>query len=635
MIAIDTETYPFSPGNQLPRIVCLTWADESGKVGIYLHDDARRYLATLLRSGEHIVGHSVSYDMGCAMTNWPELVPDIIRAYEEDRIKCTRLWSKLWHNVLGIPLNKGRTQAKGYWGLARLCERWDIPPPDKANPWRTRYNELDGVSLSDWPADALQYALYDAACTMAVAQRMPSVPDVAGQSRWDTGLRLSSAYGMRTDQPKVVQWAIDLEAERARIGAELLSAGLVREGASGKRIKNQGALRSRVIDSLGDRAPKTAPSSRHPNGQVKFDSRTCLDTDDPLLHQYARYSGICAALDRELPMLREPYVHTFYDLAATGRSTSGRDGDGRGGNMQNMTKASGSRQCFRTHRDDQVFCFIDFSGLELSTLGELCVVMGTGDKLASAIRDGRDAHAEFGASLLGIPVDRFDRRNPEHAEARQNAKDANFGYPGGAGWRAYQASVWQRYGRRIDDATAKQLRRGWRRMWPDAVRYQKLVDQCLNGLCLQCARPTMSGTQCPECGSDVACGTLVQYLSGRIRGGLTYTSGCNTLFQGLGGDVTKATLWALTKAGFSVSAFVHDEYGCEVERRHAVEAAHEIRRICESTARAWLPHAPPKAEPVLTTRWIKADPLVINGELRVIDADAGKGLDGRWRPLAY
>jgi predicted oxidoreductase len=76
----------------------------------------------------------------------------------------------------------------------------------------------------------------------------------------------------------------------------------------------------------------------------------------------------------------------------------------------------------------------------------------------------------------------------------------------------------------------------------------------------------------------------------------------------------------LTKAGFAVAVFVHDEYVIEVDKASAVEAAYEIKTILERVASAWLPAAPARVEPVLATRWVKYDPLYDSaGRLALIE----------------
>jgi hypothetical protein len=447
---IDCETHLIEPGNMLPRIVSLQWCDAQENIGIYLRDDARAFLHALLDSSERIIGHNIAFDMGCAMTNWSELVPKVVAAYDAGRVHCTMLWEMLRHIALGLRLNK---RPKGYFALGGCCDRFGVTHADKESEWRLRYGELECVPLSEWPPEALEYALLDAISNKQLADRLPVLPDVAEQSRWAQWLTLSSAYGILTDQPAVAKWAAQKSARKAELQVALAEAGLVR---ADKGSRDMGAIRSRIVSAYGlDNAPKTSPSKSHPHGQVKTSAEVCRDSKDPLLISMAEYLAVDAALNRELPMLQAPMVHTRYGLAATGRSTSSRGEDGSGGNLQNMTKASGSRLCFMP-RDGNVFCIIDYSGLELGTLGQLCAIMGCGNNLSNAVLEGIDPHRMMAAAILDVSYE--DAPNhPDYNKVREASKPANFGFSGGLGVLAFIAYAHGKFGVDVTAIEAKKL----------------------------------------------------------------------------------------------------------------------------------------------------------------------------------
>ena len=54
-------------------------------------------------------------------------------------------------------------------------------------------------------------------------------------------------------------------------------------------------------------------------------------------------------------------------------------------------------------------------------------------------------------------------------------------------------------------------------------------------------------------------GIDVATLTGRIRGGVTFTQACNTPFSGLAADGAKLAIWNLTQIGYRIVGFVHDE----------------------------------------------------------------------------
>lgn len=65
-------------------------------------------------------------------------------------------------------------------------------------------------------------------------------------------------------------------------------------------------------------------------------------------------------------------------------------------------------------------------------------------------------------------------------------------------------------------------------------------------------------------------GATCATLTGRLRGGISYTQARNTPFSGLAADGAKLALWDLLHQGFNVVAFVHDEI--VVELRYTPDA---------------------------------------------------------------
>jgi len=68
-------------------------------------------------------------------------------------------------------------------------------------------------------------------------------------------------------------------------------------------------------------------------------------------------------------------------------------------------------------------------------------------------------------------------------------------------------------------------------------------------------------------------------LTGRVRGGCTYTQIKNSPFQGLAADGAKLALWRLLRAGFSIIAFIHDEIIVELPAATAAADAPRVDAI--------------------------------------------------------
>ena len=94
--------------------------------------------------------------------------------------------------------------------LAALSEYYLHETLEKADTWRLRYGELDGVPLESWPADAVTYPLKDVSTTQRVydAQELivrattwgaSGLPDERRQCMADFSTHLISSWGVRTD----------------------------------------------------------------------------------------------------------------------------------------------------------------------------------------------------------------------------------------------------------------------------------------------------------------------------------------------------------------------------------------------------------------------------------------------------
>ena len=109
--------------------------------------------------------------------------------------------------------------------------------------------------------------------------------------------------------------------------------------------------------------------------------------------------------------------------------------------------------------------------------------------------------------------------------------------------------------------------------------------------------------------------TAEQYKSGRRRGGLGFTDGCNTYFQGLVADLAKEAVYYVVRACYTrddaledcrVVAFIHDEVILEAPIDKASEAADRLVNLMVDCGQRWLPDVPLRAEATLMERWYKS-----------------------------
>jgi DNA polymerase family A/3'-5' exonuclease len=150
-----------------------------------------------------------------------------------------------------------------------------------------------------------------------------------------------------------------------------------------------------------------------------------------------------------------------------------------------------------------------------------------------------------------------------------------------------------------------------------------------DGLVRLCRNPEIRPLLESRRGDERLCnrlfGNTVVTLTGRIRGGVSYSQCRNTPFQGLAADGAKLGLWRLIREGFRVIAFVHDEVLIELPDEGGYVSKASIARIteilCSEMQSVLGGDLPVDVEYALSTCWSK--------DAKLIEAD---GKVYPWRP---
>ena len=633
---IDFETCLFRPGVMAPEAVCFTWQVPGEEPGIIHADDpqALPLVTSWLTGRELLAGHHVAYDFAVLCAKWPQLVPLVFKAYDEDRISCTKIRQQL----LDIAAGEFRGYLRRFENPVKQCTVHEDCDPDTCpqatetikksarwvphnydldavtyratgrhldkDTWRLRYGEFLHTPLSEWPEGARTYPLEDARATLDVflgqEVHVQYIPDQFRQARAAWALHLTSVWGLRTHTPGVDKLEVETVKALAAIEGDLKLAGLVRADGS-RNVKATRALMVQVCTALGKPVRLTA------KGQVSLDSDACEASEDDLLEDYAELTSLKNVLAKDIPVLRAGTVfpvHTSFGLAGSGRSTSSKP------NVQNPRRLPGIRECF-TPRAGKVFAQADFAGLELHTLAQCCVTLFKQSHLAEVLNAGLDPHTAFAADILGISYDEAVRRKKAGDEdvdnARQTAKVANFGFPGGLGAEKLCLFARKSYGVILTEDRARELKAAWLVRWPEMQLFFRHVGELVD--------------------EDTGEAQVEQVFSERLRSGAHYTAACNTYFQGLGADAAKRAHYLVVRACYAEPAsvlygsrpvnFVHDETILEtddVSRAHDV--AMELGRIMVQGANEFLPNVPARVEPLLARCWSKkSKPVYSNGRL--------------------
>lgn len=675
---LDTETFRIRPGLQAPPIVCAQFAwDLNTPEVIHGKDPALgRVLRTAIES--HTTnGHYVAFDAAVIGANFPDLQLPLFEAYHQDRMACTSIRHKLRDIARGCFRGRRGPDGKFFqqWGytLAECVKRLCDVELDKSDPWRMAYGSLAHLPVAQWPEAAIRYAQADihAQQRLWYAQEKEFRPgellDQFRQARASFWIRLMECWGAKTDPEAVERYHAVVLQEFEEDRAILVAEGLVRRDGS-KDTKRAMARMIATMAALEQHAPLSDAGERicKETGEdpATMFARTgkgiCLDKDaceaaaDPILDSYSRYGSLGTTLGK-VERLRRGYVTpiqpSYESIVETGR-TSCRQGEDPeadengiiweprawGSQMQNPPKKSeskdgkwrpGIRECFRA-RPGYVICSVDFDSFELKSWSQVCLWAVRRSRMAEVLNSGEDPHTDLGARILGQPRDlvRAGMRGawtPAEIEAfkegaRQSAKPANFGFPGGMGAERFVASAWSLYRIRQTLQQAKTLRTQWKAEWPEAQEYFDWINWLVKR------------------GGGLA--TIEHFVSKRIRGSIPYTVSCNSFFQGLAADAAKEAGWELARAmylaelrsalyGSRTFGFVHDEFLAEIPERspeHVHHAAYEMAQIMCDTAQRYIPDVKITATPALMYSWSKRAKTVHNKSGLLIPSD---GIEAR------
>lgn len=551
---IDCETEPFGPGRQLPPVVATVWRRGENQ-GITLGCEPLP---------EEVTGFAVDYDLGCYVGAGHSSVWDL---YEGDRVVDLRIRCQLRDIA-----SRGDLRPVPY-SLDGEAQHVGLTPHEcKSSPWRTRYAELRGTSPEGWPEEARAYILEDLRLTAGLAERVPPQVDERPQARYAFALRLVSSWGLRVDADAVAGLSSRIDEVINRHRAVLTREGLLKKNGS------------RDMKAIRELARREGLKKQTPSGKISVGAKALRDATHPALQALATYQQALAVRDRELVLLRQsPVIHTRFDLAATGRSTS------RSPNLQNLSKAWGVRDCFRP-REGHVYLVVDYPALELRTLAQcIATLLGKPDNdLTRALsRPDADPHLEFAVDELGAPRG-LPKDHPEVAKLRQLAKAANFGLPGGMAGPSFAEYARASYGVEVTDPDG--VRAAWLRKWRDVGPYLQRQRQLSRA------------------------GIPIRHVgSGRVRGRCTPTQASNSPFQALGADVAKDTLWALVRECYvgglrpcRVVAFVHDEYVIECPKEMAERMAPVVEAVIQDRWPRWCPDVALGPLEIKTSeRWVK------------------------------
>lgn len=626
VIGFDTETEAFSPGNMAPEVVCLSWWSLNKSELIVGKGAIRLWLNQQLKREEIVLAaHNAAYDWACIIRTFPELIEQVFRAYADNRIICTDVRERLLDiaqaGSVKWALNHKGKRIKATYSLAGIAKkRWDIEVSKGSDTWRTRFGELKTIPFNQWPQEAIDYAKFDAELVQNLwidqktraDQLNYDLPTQFEDTRAAFGLHLAHVRGVKIDGEQVRKiWAEAVEGmescshaiESSGIGVrhpetkDLLIAADVKPLPKLKMSTK--AIRSLVEELYPGKAPRTSPSARFPDGQIKTSEEVVAKCGSGALDALKDFQKLQKVANTYLSKYFVPYLHHSYNAvgAATDRTSAFNP------NTQNLPKMPGVRECIIA-RQGFVFVACDFDSQEMRTLAEVCLRIIGRSKLAERYQADVhfDPHLEFAATVAKVSVDEarslLADGDEQMAGLRQRCKVANFGFPGGMAAHTF-VSYAQGWGVEINADQAEWLKQVWFEQWPEMGPYFEYVKQIAG----------------KGFGSYGRTGVCIHPVSHFRRAAAGFSDTANSGFQTLAAHASKAALWEVTRKCFTDTSsflygsrpvlFVHDEVIIEAPEFAAHLVAKEMPPIMVEAMQKWTPNVPCAASAHLMRAWTK------------------------------
>ena len=658
-IGYDSETERITKSVKFPSPICATWAigEDDGEFGISREAAIFPLLRDILMEVADrkltLVGHNLGYDLRCAVTAFPELIPYVWDALDFGYVMDTSHMHRL------VEYAKRGSSPK-FRSLADLSSLYLGETLQKEDTWRLRYGELKGVPLRKWPDAAKEYAIKDAVTTYRVANAIVEsakwkfiAPAIASSVDDYVGTGLTNR-GFKTSRKRLDLIEADMQKKREKLLPALADVGIVRHKTTKHRDGSvthatsisKKILNTRLLEIL--RAEVKLPTTL-PRGKKVVTACKIPAIQGLLKGDYIPWEVTPAALEikiseKLIAYLDDKYgvdhpkfgdtisiLRTFDEYKTVQSFLGSTEGKGRiadlradGGhvvrssydmlkitwrkgssdpNLQNVPKKFGLRRCF-IPRPGMLFAIADFAGLELYAIGQICLWEFGKSRLAEMLMAGVDVHSKVGEMFAGRALDTDELR----ATYRNLAKAYNFGYWGGLGYRRFNSLLTEQY--HCAPLSKQEFTRYckiYRAFFPEINLYQaRFKDMAM-------VRHWGSGHyRLAVDGIDPDTG---EQLS-------AYCKRQNTRFQCLGAvaakeadrDVMRASELGLASA--YGTADIHDEIVAEVplyDGMWAGEHAALMGRMMETAARRVMPDVGPKVEVCLSTHWDKgAKPYWIN-----------------------
>lgn len=517
VVAVDTET-EFKPFYTTPRLV-TTQAYDGGDTVYYIPKEALKIFFTMHQDTTFIM-HNAAFDLDVLSRELgnKDFSYDLL---DRGKVHDTSILYRLLHlAVVGFVPHK--------YNLNMLSQKYLGESLDKTSGVRTSFEQFMDKPISDIPKEYLEYGAGDVIATLGVywevltqIQQYDTKQTLLShnvQIKGDLALMHTHKNGIAFNLKDRDEWLIKTD-EAMRIQSEILATWGWCRGVKGINDRYESIV---TMLGLAEKLPKTKAGSISSASSDLASYRYI-----PFINAYISYHEL-EKMSSFVRKIESSRIHPRYNLLMnTGRTSCTSP------NFQQLPRGGGIREMFIAE-PGHTLLITDYSTLELCTLAQVCLSRYGESVMADKINEGVDLHKYYAATMRGVKEEEVTKG------WRQEAKAANFGFPGGLGVNTF-IEFSAGYGLELTIPQATGMRKAWMSAFPEMTPY-------LDG----------------EAGR-------VTTLTGRLRGNTTYCAEKNTPFQGLAADGAKLALYNLDKAGFKIVGFVHDEIITEVKIEDAEE----------------------------------------------------------------
>lgn len=551
-VSVDTET-TIMPFHRTPDLVTMQ-AYSGGKDVYYI---PREHIESFLshHSDSYMVFHNAPFDMDviakCINKNDP-----IYDRYDNGLVRDTAILYRLWHlaHIGFVPFK---------YNLQLLSRQFCGMELEK-DTVRENFGQFLNTPVENVPEEYLTYGAIDVIATYKLYfslmgkikehDKKNTLLSHDIQAKGDLALLHIYKNGIGFDLSQRDKWLKHIDKEMEKHSNVLASWGWVR---GKKGIKDD---YERIITRLGlsDILPRSSKSND-------------LSSKAEDLAPYRKYQFVESFLEYQslekasgfVRDLSSRTIHPRYNLLVnTGRTSCSKP------NFQQLPKLGGIREMFVPQSEENTFIITDYSAIELATLAQVCYSTQGFSEMRNRINQGEDLHKYYASIMNNCDIHEVTKQQ------RQEAKAANFGFPGGLGTDTF-IEFSRGYGLEITQEEAQEMKDVWFQAFPEMGAYMQ-----------------------NEKG-------FVYTLTGRKRGETSYCAEKNTPFQGLAADGAKLALYYLDKAGFKVVGFVHDEIITEVPQEKAEELIKKQESIMIDSMKKVVPDVKIGVESVISNYYTK------------------------------